>query len=59
MLYTVDNTVNNAVICVIMLLAISYLYKVIIELTKQYILIHSIIIENNGVCLNQHAHNSL
>ena len=43
--YTVDNTV----ICVIVLLAISYLYTVIIMLIKQYILIHSLIIENNGV----------
>ena len=43
--YAVDITV----ICVIMLLAISYLYKVIIEFVKQYILIHNSIIENNGV----------
>ena len=47
--YTVNNTVDNAVICVIMLLAIPYLYKVIIKLTKQYILIHNSIIENNRV----------
>ena len=42
-------TVANTVICVIMLLAISYLYQVIIELTKQYILMHNPIIEISGV----------
>ena len=41
-------TVDNAIIYVIVLLAISHLYKVIIKLTKQYILVHKSIIENNG-----------
>ena len=36
------DTVNNAIIYVIVLLTISYLYKDIIKLTKQYILKHNL-----------------
>ena len=49
MSYTVDNTVDNIVICVIMLLAISYVHKVNIKLTKQYINTQSLSLKQWGI----------